>query len=150
MTSSRLPSLIRDEERFTFPGLGGQPSICRLRLFNAASMNKVTAVVTEIDDNTGTSVTNSAASLANEICERFDIEPSRFILIEHYAAERGERATFDESYSEVNLHYHPTAGFSRTDWTHLTLDDVARMTDTPVEEWMPSPVEDEELEGVKA
>jgi hypothetical protein len=149
-SSSHLPSLIKEEKRFPFTGLGGTRSYCRLRLFNAASAGKVTAIVTEISDKTGTSVTNAAGQLAGAICERFGIEPQRFVLIEHYAEERGARGTFDESYSRVNLDYHPRDGFRRIDWTYLRPEDVARLTDTPAEEWKPSPVVDEELEGVEA
>jgi hypothetical protein len=104
----------------------------------------VTAIVTEIEDNTGTSVTNSAGSLADAICKRFGIEPERFVLIEHYREERVSGATFNESYSRVNLDYDPRLGFRRIDWTYLKPEEVARLTDTPVEEWTPAPVEEVE------
>jgi hypothetical protein len=137
MNTSKPPSLVREEERFGFAGLGGQMSHCRLRIFNAASADKVTAVVTEISDDAGTSVTNSAAQLAGEICERFGIEPARLVMIEHYVEERTKRGTFDESYSRVNLAYHPREGFRLIDWTYLKPEEVARLTDTPVDEWLP-------------
>ena len=150
MSKKRLPSILAEYGRFPFTGLGGQQSCCRLRLFDARTIGKVTAVVTEISDSTGSSVTNSAASLAGAICDEFEIEPSKLVLIEHYREERVSGATFDESYSRVNLAHHPSDGFKRLDWKYLKLDDVARLTDTPVEEWMPSPVEDDDLEGIEA
>lgn len=144
MKRSNPPSLVAEEERCTFAGLGGQTAHCRLRVFNAASIDRVTAIVTEISGNDGTSVTNSAAQLAEVICERFGIEPARFVLIEHYAEERGARGTFDESYSRVNLSLDRRGGFSLLDWTYLKPEDVARLTDTPVEEWLPTPAEEDE------
>lgn len=130
-----FPTMFADRE-YTFRGLRGAESRCRLRLFTARPIETVTAVVTELDDeNTGTSVTNSAASLAGQICADYGITPSCFALVEHYREARIGGSTFDESYSRVNLSYAEEVGFKLLDWTHLTLDELAALTDTPAESW---------------
>ena len=60
----------------------GNDARCRLRLF----WRKATAVaiVTELPDNPGMSVTNYAENLATEIAQRYGIEPGRLVWIEHY------------------------------------------------------------------
>lgn len=129
-----FPTMFADRE-YTFRGLGGAESRCRLRLFTARPIQTITAIVSEIDDNTGTSVTNAASSLAAEICEDYGINPECFALVEHYPEARIGGSTFDESYSRVNLSYAKGEGFTRLDWTHLPVEEVARLTDTPAESW---------------
>lgn len=134
-TGARLfPTMFADRE-YTFEGFRGAESRCRLRLFTARPIETVTAVVTELDDNSGTSVTNSAASLATQICADYGINPECFALVEHYREARISGATFDESYSRVNLSYAEGVGFKLLDWTYLTREALAALTDTPAESW---------------
>ena len=142
-----MPTQFADSPEFRFKGLNDTPSVCRARLFLNRATETIVAVVTEIADNEGTSVTNSAASLAQALCGHYCIEPTCFVLIEHYPAESGEAGTFDESYSRVNLDYDRHHGFRRIDWSPLTPEAVAELTGTPVEEWLKAPAFDEEDEA---
>ena len=64
----------------------GNDARCRLRLF----WRKATAIaiVTELPDNPGMSVTNYAENLATEIAQRYGIEPGRLVLDQAEMADR--------------------------------------------------------------
>ena len=81
---------------YHYKGFGGCESQCDLEI------HKNLVIVTEIPENEGTSVTNVAEQLATQICEKFKIDPSKLIWIEHYP-ERGEWKDYDESYDLVQF-----------------------------------------------
>ena len=149
--NSHLRTLIEEDERFGYNGLGGQRSTCRVRLFNSEQTGQIVAVVTELPTNPGSSVTNSVENLATAITEQFEIEPERFLMVEHYPAEQHAGSTFDASYSRVNLKHDARHGFIKASpaWTPLDAEAVASLTGTPVEEWQGIQIE-EEAEEVSA
>ena len=68
--------------RFDYKGYFGCDSHCTLEIHG----NLV--IVTEAEDNEGTSITNMAEHLATRVCHQYQIDPLKLIWIEHYR-ERG-------------------------------------------------------------
>lgn len=64
---------------FEYEGLNGRSTYCGLDLI----LDNI-AIVIELKDNNGTSVTNAIERIANKICEEFDIDKKRLILLETY------------------------------------------------------------------
>lgn len=125
------PSLITDRPRYDYKGYGGCASHCRLRLFKNQHADAVTAVVTELSSNPGTSITNMAAPLARQFCEEFVLDPDRLTVIEHYPEEPGRA----EGFSRASFAVGPRGEFTDVEWSPLTAEEVAELTNTPVEEW---------------
>jgi hypothetical protein len=78
--------LVRDE-RFTYRGYHGRPAECWLRLYVEPDQRPV-AIVTELPDNPGASVTNRAEHLATVVATLADVEfhadGGAIVWIEHY------------------------------------------------------------------
>jgi hypothetical protein len=93
MDISQQPTLDQEgvleetHERFPFRGFGGRPSVCRLQI--RWKDDTALAMWTELNDNSGTSVTNASESLAGEVVAEFNLEPSKCLFIEHYPPQRG-------------------------------------------------------------
>ncbi len=72
-------------------------SVCRLRVYE--SWAGMVLLASELADNPGPSITNSAEALATALAERYGIDAGRAVFIEHYdqASYRGLRRepTFD-------------------------------------------------------
>lgn len=62
-------------------------AFCRLRV------NGTVAIATELPDS-GKSITNAAEELAEQICQYYEIPPSRLTLIEHYPPDAFTREDF--------------------------------------------------------
>ena len=104
-------------DNFKFKGFHNCESCCGLEITHTDM--GVVVVVTEVEDNKGTSVTNAAEVLFQAVCERFSLNPDEVIFIEHYSAGWMSNAeeTFDLVYfSENNSTY--------TIWSRITLDHV--------------------------
>ena len=85
-------------DRFEYRGFHGCRCVCSLEILPATDGRRV-VIATELEDNSGTSVTNVAEHLASEVCDRFGIDPDKLVWIETYgyaAPGAGERRrTFD-------------------------------------------------------
>lgn len=81
-----------------YPG-GDRPVVCGLELLPCTG-SRTLAVVTELSENFGPSITNVAEQLASAVCTRFDVHPDLLVWVEHYGqTARGglrpfERVTF--------------------------------------------------------
>jgi hypothetical protein len=71
--------------RFYFEASTG-PSQCGLNVFEVGS--ELLAIVSELTDNKGMSVTNAADRLAEQIRERFGRPGLSFSMVEHYPGDR--------------------------------------------------------------
>ena len=71
-------------EIFKFEGFHGTSAICGLQVYDRLSDNRVVVVVTELEENKGTSITNAAETLATQVCRARKISPHRLVWIEHY------------------------------------------------------------------
>lgn len=72
-------------------------SRCQLQI------NGNVVMVTELDDNPGTSVTNMAEQLATLICQEFSIDPASLIWIEHYPERGSKYDTYPEDFDLVTF-----------------------------------------------
>ena len=75
------------EELFSFTGLGGSASRCRLRLFLPATDSgddTYIAVLTDDQDAEGTNITNAVEALTIDVCRRFNLPAQRTVFIEHH------------------------------------------------------------------
>jgi hypothetical protein len=81
------------ETIFHYSGYFGCASKCHLRWIRCikGGQGKVVVIASELPDNPGTSVTNSAERLAAEVCRCFGIDPVELIFVEHYPATLNRR-----------------------------------------------------------
>lgn len=86
--------LIRDDNNWLYQGLHGYLSTRRLRVWKHITTDNLTAVITEHSNNTGTSITNAAESVAAQLASEY---PGREIrIIEHYLDSPFELEHYDE------------------------------------------------------
>ena len=74
--------MLKTDTEFNYEGYGRQKCRCGIRIHELGGINAV--VMTELDDNPGTSVTNGAELLASQICDAYGLDPNYTIFIEHY------------------------------------------------------------------
>ncbi|MHB8647559.1 MAG: hypothetical protein ACYDAR_17400 [Thermomicrobiales bacterium] len=126
--------------RYAYRGYYDDGGICRVRLFTAEQRAPV-IVVSQLEENRNTSITNMAEYIAAEVGaqhfpERFE-QPEPFTFIEHYRYPEEEDPALRETWSRVRFDsYTPRlvtlGGVMRTKlglprWTHLPVNDVARL-----------------------
>ncbi len=101
--------------RFEYRGLGNAPSACELEVTHHLDRGLSVVVATDIGE--GTSVTNFAEQLATLVVERYGIDPTRLIWLEHYQADRYEGA--EETWDLVSFTWHGKVA-SSPKWKHLS------------------------------
>jgi hypothetical protein len=126
--------------RYTYRGYYDEGGICRVRLFGTETLPPV-VVVSQLEENKNTSVTNMAEYIAAEIGakhfpHRFE-QPEPFVWIEHYAYPDERDPALRETWSRVAFDsYTPKlvslGGVMRTKlgtprWTHVPTKDMARL-----------------------
>lgn len=110
----------------------GRPGRCRLTYWppTVVMANDATvgypglAVVTELDDNPGPSVTNAIENVAAAV-ERVVGEPvasENWILVEHYPRRKTSRETFDQ----VRLTRSSDGKYHDPDWKHIDPEEISR------------------------
>ena len=121
------------DTRFDFIGLWGCASHCRARLYSDAS--GVLVLLTERDDNDGTSVTNAIEELAMQLCDFYHLDGSATVWVEHYPDGRNERERaancpdpiFEEHFSVVTFGHVERCsdggwGLRLPNWAPLTVE----------------------------
>lgn len=75
---------------FPFLASNGSQSKCRVRVYSPddAARDSHVVIVTELPDNPGSSVTNSAEVIAAEVMARFHLQPP-VVFVEHYPRDGG-------------------------------------------------------------
>jgi len=126
--------------RYAYRGYYDEGGICRVRLFQAKTLPPV-IVVSQLEENQNTSITNMAEYLAAEIGakhfpERFE-QRDPFVFIEHYRHPEEEDPLLRELWSRVRFDsYTPrlvTLGavvrtkLGTPRWTYLPVREVARL-----------------------
>ncbi len=106
-----------------FEGLGGRDSICGVEIIK--NEDKTVVVLTEADENPGTSVTNGIEKIARKLCDTWleGTDPKSITWIEHYPKSECK-------YSLVTLNdklLYPK-------WQHLTQDQFDKIADEGPEE----------------
>ncbi len=92
------------EELFSFTGLDGSDSRCRLRLFLPATESgddTYIAVLTDDRDAEGTNITNAVEALTMDVCRRFNLPAQRTVFIEHHDFRHRLRSQDDPSQEET-------------------------------------------------
>lgn len=108
----------------------GGPTRCRLRLF--AGVHCLTpvqiAVVTELAENRGLSITNAAQGLSHALARRLDT--LFFVLVKHYAPDSYRASREGHTFDLVQMRK------GKPSWTPLTAQQVLTMTG-----WLPEGVD---------
>jgi len=101
------------EQIYTYKGYHGCDSKCGL------AINGNIVMVTEIEDNEGTSITNMAERLATQIIREFNIRPEKLIWIEHYPERGSKYDPFLESFDLVSFEW-TGKEYCRPSWKGIT------------------------------
>jgi hypothetical protein len=122
LDATRYERVVIDQYRFR--GFHGCDAWCALEIL-PASHGRTVVIATEVKDNPGTSITNSAEHVAHRVCMEFSIDPLRLVWIEHYgypspgdAAKRHPR-TYDLVTFQVLPAGHD-AMFTQPKWRPMT------------------------------
>lgn len=119
--------------RYHYPGIGGRPAFCDLA-FTVLPDGTAFVVCSEDLDNTGTSVTNAAETIASQLCqEQPAIDLAKLVWIERYPPRGSRHWPIPESFDLVT--FRTTDPARRTvahpAWKPLSEQDVqALRTDT--------------------
>ena len=74
--------------QYDYEGFHGCQAHCQVERHHNPATGKDILILTEVEDNTGTSVTNMVEHLAARLINEYDLDPANTIIIEHYP-ERG-------------------------------------------------------------
>ncbi|NLH95904.1 MAG: hypothetical protein GX477_00970 [Clostridiaceae bacterium] len=79
---------------FHYTDFNGNLAICDIEIYGNV------VIATELDNNTGASITNVAELVAMQVCRAFNINPRHLVWIEHYppssiSPEHFDRVEFD-------------------------------------------------------
>jgi hypothetical protein len=119
--------------RFDYKGYYGCACHCYINVIGN------TVLCSEDPDNEGTSITNMAEGIAEQICKAYHIPMNKLIWIEHYPRDESQRrAGLDEDFSLVEFEISRDANpimelqnsglhFVHPKWTYLDRDTALRM-----------------------
>jgi hypothetical protein len=111
--------------RYGYPGYNRQRAFCDLEVYDLTN-DRTLAIVTELDDNSGTSITNRAEVLYTQLMQAFDLaDPEKMVEIEHYLADR----VLPEHWSRVTCEsYNPDLKqYVNPAWEPLTYEEVENL-----------------------
>lgn len=99
---------------------------CRLRSY--AGGQQTVVIASELPDNPGMSITNAAAELATQVCQRYGIDPECLVWVEHYGATATTSYRQDppETYDLVTFTW-TGKGFAQPRWAHSSREAVAQL-----------------------
>ena len=113
------------EEVFHFKGEWEIPSLCGLKIAKREDLTIV--LVTEFyDSNPGTSITNWNTHLAKEICQKYDINPSRMMFIEHSPKMSSSLSFYKETFDRVEFTWNGEY-FSDPKWIRVGKEEVMKL-----------------------
>lgn len=106
-------------DRFEYKGYGVHDSFCRLEIFGLTTGRPI-VVVTELDENPGTSVTNACEGIANAVYKTYiephGITPDKVRFIEHYP---DSAVKWSEVFFKVNTDRAGVEHFEKPEWKHV-------------------------------
>ena len=106
------------DEIIDFRGQWDMPSKCGVKRISKANKNVV--LVTELyQDNPGSSITSVAASLANQICEKYSINHQDLVYIECNPNMNSKLGFYDEEFYLVSFQVQGN-NFLNPSWKLLT------------------------------
>ena len=90
------------DELFNFKGLWEVASKCGLKITEID--DKYVIIVSELyQDNPGTSITQAACLLAEQICETYNLPKENIVYIEHNPAMNSKLSFYDEEFYRVKF-----------------------------------------------
>ncbi len=128
---------IRDED-YPYRGFWGCEAVCHLRVYWPVSGdidpgNPVVVVATELERNEGTSITNMAEHLAQEVREVYGLGPASLIWIEHYhERELGRYSSLPEDFSHVTFSLDAQGHYCSPRWRYLSRTDAEGLAGEPL------------------
>ena len=109
------------DEIIDFRGQWDMPSKCGIKRVSKGGQQVV--VITELyQDNPGSSITSVAASLANQICERYSIKHQDLIYIECNPNMSSKLSFYDEEFYRVSFELRDDQ-FVNPTWKLLTREE---------------------------
>ena len=109
-------------EFFNFKGQWDMPSKCGIKI--KTLQDKTVVIVTELyQDNPGTSITSVAASLAQQICAHFSINPQDLVYIECAPGMNSKLSFYDEVYYKVDFELRD-GKFEAPKWSKLSIEEL--------------------------
>jgi hypothetical protein len=129
MDSSTNRVLYDDE--FSYIGYHGCRSLGHLRLFDPGPDKPYTVIVTELDTNPGTSVTNAAEKLAASVWQFLERPARGMTWIEHYRdrAFIAKRPQFKEHFDLVSFNQVGST-FRHPRWRRISKDEAQALCGT--------------------
>lgn len=116
--------------RYDFTNWHGAPAHCWLRVFEDKDRIPI-AIVTEMPDNEGVSVTNYAEELATEVQRKYGFSQLRWI--EHYPP-RGRKLHSNEEFDLVEFKQDADGVYNEPEWCPISKNDVEAMIGTSLDE----------------
>jgi hypothetical protein len=114
-----------------YRGYHGCPSKCAVRIYEPTIPSEpYVAVYAELAENTGTSVTNAAETIATHVWEFLERPDSEIIFVEHWP-DRNRNGSHEPL---LNEHWSLTTfnsvrgGFARLQWRRIGKEAVERLT----------------------
>ena len=125
---------------YEFKGFGGCRSRCGLEVIRHQSF--VLVIATELEANSGTSVTNMSESLAFAVCQDWGIPARSLVWVEHYPKRGREFEPYvpEESWDLVQFYLDLREGrFSTPRWFRLSEEQLRRLRAGVMPEGLPEP-----------
>jgi hypothetical protein len=103
--------------RYNYSGYSRCACVCNVEIYKGPE--RALVIMTELPENTGTSVTNISEQLATELRAKFlaGYPPMRIIWIEHYPKQAGAGG---ESFDSVHYSWNAKQEYIEPTWRHLT------------------------------
>ncbi len=115
------------QEMHHFKGEWGVPSLCGLKIVK--KKERVIILVTEFyDTNPGTSITNWNTHLAQEICQKYRIDPNSMIFIEHTPKSSSTLSFYQETFDRVMFAWDGES-FTDPQWKRISKQEVIKLLD---------------------
>ena len=106
-------------EIFEFKDKMGRTGECGL-LINKHEVHYI-IVCTELNNNSGPSVTNAAEEIATQVCKKRDLFPNRIVWVERYEANPGEASIVTFKWDQKSNE------FCSPVWRNLTLEEAEEL-----------------------
>ncbi len=118
-------------ERFRYRGYHGCLSLCRLQIFDSGPDKPYTVLVTELDANPGTSITNAAEKIAEQVWRLLERPARNIVYIEHYDDRMflGTRPLFREEFDLV-MFDQEGCSFRRPRWRRISKQEAESLCGT--------------------
>lgn len=106
-----------------YQGYHGCDSHCQLDLYQRSD-GKYLAIVTELADNPGTSVTNRIEHLATKISVDYQIAPKDLLVIEHYGEMSYRNPRNQEHHDMVTFQWANNGVAHKPQWKRVNLEEI--------------------------